>query len=225
MADMWAYLSTWIVQDGQLPPIEVGSLLPNIGVKVIGTLTERSAQTEEAGIAPLADAGVIAPSAYRYSVTGVAGLAEDVLRMMGPDEGLHPRHMGAEFVLSCGERRFIASAANAYADQIVAGSVVTVEGHFSIMAEHEFEVSETPRLGVAAGWRVAALKVEQYAVVWHERSPMGRPAWVGDIGETIDVFDVRAVDAWQDERRFATEHVAGVAESTDFLYILDLEPV
>jgi hypothetical protein len=133
--------------------------------------------------------------------------------------------VSAEFALLCGEQRFVASVANARAGQIVAGSTVTIEGHFSIMAEHEVEESQHSQAGVSADWRVAALRVERYAIVWHESSPMGRRAWVGDTGETIEVIDLPAADAWADERRFATEHVAHVAESTDFVYILDLEPV
>jgi hypothetical protein len=218
---MWCYLETWIVGDGQLPDISTGTVLTNIGVSILGNLQTGDEPETVAPQIALIEQCSDSVKAFLYRVSGVAGPARDVGRMMTATEMINPKHMYAEFLLTCGPLLFKAQASGIRSNQMPDNGIVSLDGTFSVMDEFDAEDAEVE---IRRSWTVVGIQVQRYEVIWSDVALHDRVVWEGDIGHPLDLVQMDRIDATLDQRTYATERVPGSDRSTDFIYILDLEP-
>jgi hypothetical protein len=205
MSVMWVYMDTWIIGDGAAG-LARGSYLRGVGLRA-GCLSVGPARTAADGIAELADprAGQ-EPASHRYELTGVAGPAVDVYAGDGPWR----RHVGLEFAITAGDQAFVALTAGP-ASAVAAGSRVTAQCTFSVVAGYEWDAFGLPDL--RSDWYVRRLKIEHRQVDQVAGGP-GRPL-AGRPGKVLRSFEIERMS-----RRDEDHDPAIMA-----WYLLDLVPL
>jgi hypothetical protein len=190
MVTMWVYLETWMVKDGAFPELARGSHLRDVGLRAeCGNLG--SAQIAVNGIAELADPGGGQGSgSYRYELTGVAGHAEDVRTERG--------HAGSEFVITAGDKAFVARTAGP-ASEVAEGSRVTAQCTLSVVADYEWDAFGLPDL--RTDWYVRRLAIEHRQIDYAPGSS-GGPV-IRHPGKVLRSFEIERMSRWDDDRNSA----------------------
>jgi hypothetical protein len=187
MEAMWVYLETWIVKDGALPELARGSQLRGVGLRA-DCLSLGPARTAADGIAELVDlGGEPASGRYRYELTGVAGQAEYVCSDRG--------HIGSEFVITTGEQAFVAVTAGPAAE-VAAGSRVTAQCTFSVVADYEWDAFGLPDL--RTDWHVRRLRIERRQIDYVPNPGPGG-ALVGRPGKVLGSAEIERMSIWEDD--------------------------
>ena len=195
---MWASLASWIVHDGQFDDLAVGSVV-SAGLVLSGRLVTSAARAKasrECAIEP-SDTDSLS-SARTFRITGMATQGDTV-------RSGHPRQrddVAAEFVLVVDDIRFMVLVLGAEAEAVPAGSLVTVEGEVSVLADYQFDLTSLDLDGVARPWAVRAIAVQQYEITW-EDEPDGIRS--GKPGRLLERTPIERAIAWQDERRFMSD--------------------
>jgi len=232
---VWAYLETWIVQDGQFPGISLGAVVDAVGLSFTGHIDD----TPDAGSVSTSP-GIAMASAcdsydrsnsYSYVVVGKASFVDDAYAAVDSDGRPLPpaapaRHVGAEFLLTTPTVNVRAIAVNATAEEVAAFELVRLRGHFNVMPEHEYEYGEQYVNQLPRSWTVRGIRAQRYALTWTKNvSPDGRTAWEGQPGAYLDAVELDSIDPWEDERRFGdmqTSSTPGPPEAHQFTYVVDL---
>ena len=170
---MWAYLSTWVVQDGELPELRRGSILSNYGIRASG---QRIDEPSDDGLELITQPAHNRPEEFRYRLGGTINWAR-------PDT--------SEWVIRSGASSFIALLGGWRLPLASVGDPVTLSCSLSVIPEYEWESFALP--DVRRDWRVEALKVSHRPIDW-SRGGEGRP------GDVIDVVDINEMHRWDDER-------------------------
>jgi hypothetical protein len=137
-----------MIVDGEPPMPEVGSVLTEVGVRVIGEVAPAQPGSRDEVVEDRA----AAPHHVVYRLTGRADHARDTY-IGGVKPGGH--HAGTEFALTVGATRYQVSTGGHPAD-VTAGSRVVVTGRLELVGGYEwdaFDLSDT-----RADWLVKAAK-------------------------------------------------------------------
>jgi hypothetical protein len=136
------------------------------------------ARTAADGIWELVDpGGEPGPNSHRYDQTGVAGHAEDVWSDRGP--------AGAEFVITAGDKAFLARTAGP-ASEVAVASRVTAQCTLSVVAGYEWDAFGLPDL--RTDWYVRRLAIEHRQIDYALSSPGGPVA--GHPGKVLRSFEI-----------------------------------
>jgi hypothetical protein len=201
---VWVYMATWIVKDGA-PELGRGSILPGVGLRA-SCLSAGPARARADGISELVNGGSVRPGGHAYELTGLAGAARDVFAGDGPAE----RHAGSEFVITAGDRGYIAQAAEP-ASGIPAGSRITAQCMLSVVADYEWDAFGLPDL--RSDWRVLRLKIE-HTHIDDAHDSLGQVLG-GPPGTALCSFEIGHMSRWDDDRD----------PSISTWYVLDLQPI
>ena len=163
---MWTYLSTWIVQDGELPELRAGSRLIDHGVRASGWLIESTRDTDRLEFVEGPD-----PDGYD-TVT---------YRLTGPVEWSRPET--SEWVIRCEGIPFLARLSNLYPVPRRIGERVSVLCALAVVPDYEWLAFGLP--DVRQDWIVEALKVQRRAV--EVRDGTGVPADVVCVEELVEM--------------------------------------
>lgn len=171
---MWVYLWSWQVQAGDIPQLQAGERLPNVGVRA-------NCWTLRQGAGP---DGVVArdeldPQGYRTAHCDLSGSAEWIRH------NKFSPHL--ELLIRTGDVAVLARSDSDWVDAIPVGSRVTTQCWLDVVADYEWEAFELPDL--RCDWTVNRLKLE-----CRHRRDNGMP------GSVISLVEINRMQAWVDAK-------------------------
>jgi hypothetical protein len=194
---VWVYLDPGWVQDGAVPELGRGSVLSDTGLRA-SCRSLAAARTDDDGLTMLS--GPKGLDGCWYQLTGRAGPARDTRSEVA--------HLGAEFLITVGDREFVAHA-GVPAGEVTADLRVTAACTLSVIADYEWDAFDLP--GRRTSWWVRQLRMEYRRY----RGP-GAP-WSGPPGVVLASASIDRMHRWPD----------AAARSPGLItwYILDLIPL
>jgi hypothetical protein len=140
---VWTYLSTWILQDGELPELRRGSRLTGYGIRASGWRLELTEHPDGLELVDGPD-----PDGYRTVTYVLTGLVE----LCRPET--------SEWIVRSGPSRFLVRLGEVPATPID-GEQVSVRCFLALVPNYEWSAFGLP--DVRRDWTVDALKIEHRA--------------------------------------------------------------
>jgi hypothetical protein len=169
---VWTYLETWVVQDGGIPELRVGSKLIDHGVRASGWVIEPTAAEDGLELVDGPD-----PDGYDTPTFRLTGLVE------------WSRPETDEWILRCNATAFLARLSR---EHPLPGMKqrVTVLCALAVVPDYEWDAFAIPN--VRQDWIVEGLRVEHRAREPHRD---------GDVpGRVVAVDDLTQMHQWDDDR-------------------------
>ncbi len=204
---MWVHLESWIVQDGEIPELHIGSVLRDHGLRASCWSIEESQDPE--GCVELAGPDPSGDQAPHYALTGTVESGREPSSM--------PLRVG-HFAVLAEPGSFRQAPGSSPPDDVLErfspdffvpgpGTRVTVLCRLEVLAA--YETDETfGALGIRRDWDVRQLRLQHLGLV----GPPGRER-ERRVGKVLHVDDIERMHRWADD--------TGDAHVT---YLLDLQP-
>jgi hypothetical protein len=203
---VWTYLANWLVQDGEIPELHPGAVLPSVALRAASRSLRESSETdgvtEHHGSEPGSQTGTL------YDITGTVEAACEpgtVLLRVGTflvvAEPNSVRQVGDDGALERYSPDFPIPTV---------GTQATVNCTLEVMAAYETEdhYLGVPTAGLARDWRVERLRLGRWALT---PTPNGHGDY--SVGSLLQVEDTPRMHRWADDSDADSQHLA---------YLLDL---
>jgi hypothetical protein len=146
---MWVRLSEWMMVDGEPPLPEVGTVYPNVGVRIGGSWGD-AVETDVDGIHEIGDRRR-RDGWPEYRAIGTASWPRDLYRGTRPAHGLPTpadrEHVGVEFAIRAGQVDLVAFVNHGRASQVRDDARVSVQGCLSVIGTFEWDDVPLPPVG------------------------------------------------------------------------------
>jgi hypothetical protein len=169
---VWTYLETWVVQDGEIPELRVGSKLIDHGVRASGWVIEPTAAVEGLELVDGPDPDGFATVTYR--LTGLVEWA---------------RRETDEWIIRSDGTPYLARLSDLHPLPGVRQRV-TVLCALAVVPDYEWDAFEIP--SVRQDWIVEGLRVEHRAWEPHRDGKVQ--------GRVVEVQDLAQMHQWDDEK-------------------------
>lgn len=205
---MWAHLQNWIVQDGEIPELHIGSTLRDHAVRASCWSIRASSGPE--GLTELEGPDPSGHSAPHYEVTGTVAWGQQPSSVLLRVGGFH---VLAEPITI---RQVPGTSHETYAlerfspDFFVPslGATASVECRLEVMADYETDDAFGYPDLLRRDWVVGHLKIQRRALV---PIPGQERSW--NVGKVLRADSIERMQQWADEQRH------------DWItYLLDLQP-